>query len=224
MRPVLIENEKFRALVAKCKANNAKVNSCLNLIFALATHQTLDKFFPDPQSRYFYEKTMTYITLISNRNLFDLDKTFSNFGNFFSQFGCHLNDENLGDEMKVFSKFWKLCKKETESMRRLIESKEIVEIDFNRAEAGQKLLAHFVTSNIGIMPSSLTKDKLVEFTQRYVHSHMMSCIFFMVGACTINETLSLSFLYSTKVMSSRMIDCLIDSVQEIINKVIKMDD
>lgn len=218
-KPVLIRKETCRLLLQQCKANNVKFNACLNLILSLALRKTLDKFFPDTQSRFFYEKNITYLTVISNRKMFDFDNTFSTLGCFISFFGYCLN-ENLENEEVVYAKFWTLCNQETADMRRLIESDEILAgIDMNR------FFAHFLTSNIGLMPSSLSQNKLIEFTQRYRTTsllHLLSSILFMVSACSINETLSLSFIFTTKLMSHQMIDCLIEFVHEIIDKIIKL--
>lgn len=222
LKTLIIEKDKYELLMAKCKKNKVKFNGCLNLIFSLGVKFILEKF-TNKHDGLFYQN-ITNLGLISNRHVFDFDpKSYTSNGIFLSYYGHTFKDdvriENLGE---FYKRFWQSCKEDTNAIRSKIGNNMFDLIDLNLWEDGQ-FFSHLFSSNVGIVPSSLTNGKLLEITQRFMHFHVPDGSLFMYGACSISSRLCLSILYSKKVIHQKHVDYLIEIIEKIIDDIIRLD-
>lgn len=215
-RTLLVDSDKYGPLLAECKANGAKFNGCLNLIISLTLRSFLKKLSGKIQD-------IAYIMLVSHREIFNLDKDkYSSLGFFITEFNYVQKEsfENL-DPDAFRKKFWAVCKEESKATHEYVESNRFNRVDLNALGENGKMFAHFISSNIGVIPSSLTDEKLVEFVQRYIHFHICEAYLFMFGACSINQRLSVSVLFPGRFIGTDQADEFIQMMNDIIDTLIK---
>ena len=214
IKPILIGADKYNRLLAKCKSNGAKFNGCLNLILTIALRNVLKKFGMNDREK------ITYILLMSQRNKFisDKDKNLSAMGYYITELPYSHAEESAEDELDE-KRFWSLSKAETNTTQENLNSNKLYRVDLNTYGSDGMLFSHFTSSNIGLIPSSLTDEKLIELTERYIHFHLSGGILFMCGACSVSQQLSLAILYPS-CLGREPIEFLAESINRIIDRLL----
>lgn len=214
--PVSIDGERYKRLVEKCKANHVKFNSCLNQIITFAFRALLKQIGAD------HKEKIAFMMLISNRNRFNLDEDkYSSMGFYISeldQVRCECLELDNLDEFR--SRFWDVCRDETKATHELINAKHLNRVDFTAKGSDDNLYIHFISSNVGVISSSMNDQNLVQFEDRFINSKIGAAYLFFIGACSIDSKLSLSVSYSSKFISRNQIRYFVDSISEVIDLLI----
>lgn len=221
-----LENSRYDKLVARCKKNGVKMTACLNLIISMSLKFMLEKLTTDHQSEFY--KTITYIGMISNRDRFQelasSSSQYSSLGVFTSNYE-HKFEEQVEFEKRVDfykSRFWSICRQETSQMREHMDRDELRFGDY-RTWKQDEYFMHFVTSNIGVMPSSLTQEKLVVVKQRVMHCKTSPQYLFMSGSCSVDDSLTMTILYSTRSLNLHRVNFIIECMDKIVDDIISID-
>ena len=210
-----LNNSKFRTLtvskadmsklLAKCKENGVKMTSCLNIINSLAIRMIYEKFdqFTLPNTN------IQYVINVSLRESPEY-QSYASYGNYDS-IGCYIGlalsslKENLSiKNPNWMSDFWKLCKVDNDDFHHRLERGDFI---------------HFGNSNLGVMQSSITDQKLIKIrkafaTGKYSRDNFLCWYSNLIS--TVDGELCWTVSYNTYFIRQELIDALVENVAKIV--------
>lgn len=205
-----IDGEYYNRLINKCKLENVKMNSCFNLVFALATRM-LYRSKLDLNN----DETVVYCNGVSLRNYLKTltDHDFRSISYLANKFVITLPAKQDGKD------FWKLAKENSINIHSKLEDNQLKRPnDPKESNQNQKLFYHFFLSNYGLLPSSLTTNKLIEvenfMATQYIHKNNNSFICF-IFASTINNKVTFTVRFNSNFVCPSLIDLFIKKSKEI---------
>ena len=227
-RTLLIKKPDFEKILKKCKENNTKLTSFLNMVLIAAFRLVNLKY--DKTCLTSYE-SIHYTTNISLRE-FDEFKKCCNNGN--ETIGCYIglmtgsfyNSFNFKDSSKWKPDVWKYAKEESKKFHDRLRNKEFVHtlsLPYGNKEANNYLY-HFGMSNLGVLESSLTKNKLIQIKQtfastKYSRESFLCWFTNLIG--TIDNELCWTISFNSHVMKQEIITTFIEYITKIIKELIR---
>lgn len=199
-----IEDEMYKRLVDRCTKENVKLNSCFNIVFALAM-----------KSIYKIElnqnEPIVYYNGVSLRNALEIPKEYKNQENMSLSYLANkfMNSFLIDADEKNYD-FWELARENSSNIHsRLKENK------FKKS--AQCSFYHFFLSNYGKLESRTNKG-LIEvkdlIVNQLIHKNNFSFICF-IFAGTINDQIKFTVRFNSHFVSSIIIDKFIQKSKEI---------
>lgn len=226
-RTLVIQKNDLARILKKCKDNNVKLTTFINMCLVLAIRMIYEK----NQQNYPKESaTINFTTNISLREfpeylMYNPEKNYVGcyIGLSFSTFRERLyfyNNPNWINE------FWRLSKKESDDFHeRLAKGEYIHSINLPpKKKEHDEFFYHFGNSNLGSLPSSLDDRRMIKIRQAFAtgkYSRENFLCWFSNLIATVDNQLCWTVSYNTFFIKQEFINLIIENLTKVIKELIK---
>lgn len=228
-RSLIIQKIDFDKIVKKCKENKVKITMFMNMCLVQAVRLLYEKF--DEELNYLIEEPVIHFT--TNISLREFDEFGSDSQNKNDTIGCYVSlDFSTFDKQMNFGtrnwdhNFWSICKQESDQFHSKLKAREFIHSIRlpNRKKDYNEFFYHFGNSNLGILKSSISMNKLIQIKQTFATGKFSKenflCWFTNLMA-TIDDQLCWTISFNSYFISQEVISILIENLTKIIKKLIK---
>ncbi|CAF0830964.1 unnamed protein product [Brachionus calyciflorus] len=228
-RTLIIKKLDFDKILLKCKENQVKLTTFINMCLVMAIRLIYEK--KDYHLNYMNrEEKICFTTNISLRE-------FSDFKNFNldtkNSIGCYIGlafesfEKNLNyGKRNWVEHFWKICNEESLDFHKKLENREFIDSIRlpSRNKETDEFFYHFGNSNLGILESSISNKKMIRIKQTFATSRYSKenflCWFSNLIA-TVDGHLCWTISYNTCFIKQDIINLLIENLTNITKELIK---
>lgn len=228
-KALLITKKELERILKKCKENNVKLTTYVNIAVGLALRMMYEK--NENKSN----QTINYTTNVSLRELPEYKNYAKNYklaesigcyiGLSFSSFNEDLKHNEISNPDWV-KDFWLKCKQETDTFHENLNKGEFIHSIHlpNKKKEFDEFFYHFGNSNLGVLRSDASSSKLIKVRQafatgRYAKENFL-CWFTNLLA-TIDGQLCWTISFNSNMIRENVIDELVHNLTKIIRAVNK---
>lgn len=225
IRKVELTHSMSTNLIKKCKANNIKFTSCLNLIIIISFIKLYKSHGLDLNEIVYYIS----VCLRNSKNLLGVDQIDDEIMGYYNggivSIYNNYNNKNIEDLIKHF---WTESKKLNDDLHQnLKNSTEKFYPKITKVNDREKELSfHFGISNIGAQSNFLTQNKFIEIAKTYFCANMKPTVidkFCFNYVTTINEKIFWGIGYNVYGLEHSILDQIEKFYIETIHSILKYD-
>ena len=219
-RTFIIGDSDLAKLLQKCRQNETKLTSLLNMVIILA----LKKFYMSNGDEETKNDPITFANIVSLRELeeFKLLKS-DTLGYFASIYLNAYRDKNALSDSDWQKKLWLLAQQESKSFHILLNNGQFTQpIWLTIPKAENEFWYHFANTNLGVVDSSLTKNRLIRVDQTFTSLKYPAnrSYWFINMLATVNNQLCWTVHFDSHYIKQEFISIIIENIRQIINDLI----
>lgn len=228
-RSLIIQKIDFDKIIKKCKENKVKITMFLNMCLVQAVRLLYEKF--DDELNYLINEPVIHFT--TNISLREFEEYGLDSQNKNDTIGCYvsLDFSTFNKPMNYGTRnwnhnFWSICKKESDQFHSKLKAREFIHsirLPYGKMD-NNEFFYHFGNSNLGILESCISKNKLIQIKQTFATGKFSKdnflCWFTNLMA-TIDDQLCWTISFNSYFISQEMINILIENLAKIIKQLIR---
>lgn len=230
-RTLLLKPPDLKKLMKKCKENNVKLTTFINMALIMAI-RLINKKLDKTET---VKNPVNFTTNISLREFEDFQNfTKNNTCNRSEAIGCYISlyyntfkdNFSFHDYNQWKSEFWRYAQKESETFHKRLKDNDFIgSISLpHEKKTENDFFYHFGNSNLGVLSSNNTENKLIQIKQTYGHSRYSKNNFycwFTNMIATIDDQLCWTISFNSFTIKQEIIAMVIENLSKIIRELMK---
>ena len=218
-RTFIIAESELGKLLQKCRQNETKLTSLLNMIIILA----LKRFYLSNGDEQTKHDPITFANIVSLRELeeFKLLKP-DTLGYFASIYLNAFRDKNALSGTDWQKELWLLAQQESKSFHILLNNGQFTQpIWLTIPKAENEFWYHFANTNLGVVDSSLTENRLIRVEQTFTSLKYPAnqSYWFINMLATVNNQLCWTVHFDSHYIKQEFISIIIQNIRQIIHDI-----